>query len=284
MPPRHVGGMGITSILVHLANDPENLCRLRAAYELARLHGAHLNALYALRPPGMPYAIEGRGASTEFLRDAQEAQRERLDALKAEFDRWRQDHDIPATWIAEEGATLDLLARYSHTVDLAVVSQSEPSNLEDMIFNELPDHLAMQASCPTIVLPHHWGGTGPLGRIVLIAWNEDRPGARAVRDALPLLAVADSVVALTVESRDGDYADTDRLRAWLGRHGVDCQPQRIRRDGRNVATVILETAAGNAADLVVMGGYGHSRLQELVLGGTTQDMLSGAPVPVLMSH
>lgn len=278
------GGMGITTILVHLADDPDHLGRLRAAYELAKLHGAHLDALYVLRPPGMPYAIEGRGASAGFLRQSLEAQRERLEAVRAEFGRWLEDHDIPSTWISEEGSDLELLARHSHTADLAVVSQSEPGSLEDMIFNELPDHLAMQGSCPTIVLPHLYGGAGPLGRKVLIAWNDDRPGARAVRDALPLLAKAETVLALTVEGKDGERADTDRLRTWLGRHGIACQPLRARREGRTVATAILDAATQHVCDLVVMGGYGRSRLQELVLGGTTQAMLAGAPVPVLMSH
>ncbi len=276
--------MSLKSILVHLANDEDHLSRLRVGYELAKKHKAHLTALYVLSPVGMPYAIEGRGASFSYLQQAVEIAREKAKEVEAEFRNWCAQHPIDWEWLSEEGDHLKLLARYSHFVDVAIVSQSEPSNLEEMITNELPDHLAMVGSCPAIVLPHCYGGTGPLGRRVLVAWKDGRQCARAVRDAIPILAAAEEVVVLQVEPKEADKASGERVAKWLGMHGVTPRIVHTKRQGRAVSGAIIDAANEHHCDLAVMGGYGHSRLHELVLGGTTHDILSGVQLPVMMSH
>lgn len=276
--------MSIKSILVHLANDDDHLGRLRVGYDLARRHGAHLTALYVLSPISMPYAIEGRGASVNYLQEAVEAARDKAKVMETEFHEWCARNGVSCRWVAEEGDHLKLLARHSHYADVAIVSQTEPDNLEERIFNELPDHLAMVGSCPVIVLPHGYGGTGPLGRRILLAWKDGRQCARATRDALPFLEAADHVVVAMVEPKERDKVSSERVQEWLRLHGTPAELVHVARSGRTVATALLDTAAGHGCDLMVMGGYGHSRLHELVLGGTTHEILSGVQLPVLMSH
>ncbi len=276
--------MSIKSILVHLAADSDRLARLRVGYELARRHGAHLTALYALSPISMPSAIEGRGASFSYIQQAIEAARETAKEAEAEFHGWCETNAVACRWITEEGQHLKLLASHSHYVDLAVVSQTEPSNLEDMLFNALPDHLAMVGSCPTLILPRGYGAADAPGRRILVAWKEGRQCARATRDALPFLKVAEAVVIAMVDADERERLAGERLAGWLSLHGIQATLDCVPRTRRTIAAALLATAAQHQCDLMVMGGYGHSRLHELVLGGTTHDILSGVELPVLMSH
>jgi nucleotide-binding universal stress UspA family protein len=107
-----------------------------------------------------------------------------------------------------------------------------------------------------------------------------------VSDALPLLARAESVelVAFDPASADhGEVAAAD-VALYLARHGVKASAARQSAPGLDIGAQMLSRAADTGADLVVMGGYGHSRLRELVLGGATRSMLEAMTVPVLMSH
>lgn len=276
--------MSLTTILVHLANDEDHRSRLQVAYGLARRHDAHVTALYVATPVGMPPAIEGRGASRGYLEQATARARDRARAMEQDFAEWRDVHGMAGEWRTEEGPHLDLLARHSLYADLAIVSQCAPGSLEEMLTDALPDHLAMVGACATLVLPKGFAASDQApGRRVLVAWKPDRGCARAVRDALPLLQAAESVTVLQVAPTAAELVSGRRLVDWLARHGVTATPQRAERHGAIAETLYAEAAAGGC-DLLVMGAYGRSRLSELVLGGATRDVLSGAPLPVLMSH
>lgn len=276
--------MSLTTILVHLADDADHGARLQAAYGLARRHGAHVAALYVTTPVGMPEAIEGRGASRGYLEQATARSRDKARTIEREFGAWRQAHGMTGEWRTEEGRPLDILARHSLYADLAIVSQSDPASLEEMLTDALPDHLAMVGACATLVLPRGFvcGDAAP-GRRVLVAWKPGRECARAVRDALPLLQAAEAVTVTQVTRGAEDAASGGRLVDWLGRHGVRAAPRQAERHG-SVAETLYGEAAAACCDLLVMGAYGRSRLRELVLGGVTRDVLSGAPLPLLMSH
>lgn len=137
----------------------------------------------------------------------------------------------------------------------------------------------------------------------MVAWSDTRESARAVRDALPLLARAAYVELVSFSNGDQAHvalqqASIKRVAAYLGQHGVHAvttvltqgEPslgERMRRGWAPdvaVAEALLSHAADVNADFIVMGGYGHSRLWELVLGGVTRTMLEAMTVPVLMSH
>lgn len=274
--------MTIKSILVHLANDADHGARLQVAYGLACRHQAGITALYTATPIGMPAAIAGRGASSAYIAEAIEIAREKAALVEADFRDWSARNALPCRWIVEEGDPLELLSRQSYYADLAVVSQTDTGNLEEMLFNQLPDHLAMTGSCPTLVLPQGHDGQVP-GRRALVAWKPGRESSRAVRDALPLLRAADQVTVLTVDASEHEAASAAPLAAWLGLHDIQAQIETCAsHDG--IAQTLQDYATRHRYDLIVMGAYGHSRLRELVLGGATRDMLGGASVPLLMSH
>lgn len=276
--------MSLQSILVHLADDPDHMARLCAAYALARKHGAHVTVLYVTTPIGMPPAIEGRGASFRYIDEATARARDRAREIEREFAEWRTTHGMAGEWRTEQGQHLKTLARHSLYADLAIVSQSDPRNLEEMLFSALPDHLAMAGSCATMVLPQGYEGRDAIGRRILVAWKPGRECARAVHDALPLLQAAELVRLAQIEPDAAETASAQRIAEWLRRHGVSPEIRPIERESQSVAGALFDAAALGNCDLMVMGAYSHSRLAELVLGGTTKDVLSGAPLPVLMSH
>ena len=120
---------------------------------------------------------------------------------------------------------------------------------------------------------------------MLICWDGGIPATRAVHDALPFLRKAKTIDIVTVnEKEDASEASSAALIAHLARRDLAATPYRITADGPNIHNAILSLAADNNTDLIVMGGYGHSRLREFILGGTTRGMFESLTVPALISH
>jgi nucleotide-binding universal stress UspA family protein len=119
---------------------------------------------------------------------------------------------------------------------------------------------------------------------VMVCWDGSRPAARAVADAMPLLTRAGQVDVAIVEQAKSDEMPGADVAEHLARHGLKVTVQRIARGDLDVKDVLLNYAADSAADLVVMGGYGHSRMREFILGGVTRGMLASMTVPTLLAH
>jgi len=141
------------------------------------------------------------------------------------------------------------------------------------------------AGRPVVLVPYIEKAGLTLDR-VMVCWDGSRAGARAVGDALPLLARARAIEVVTVASerpKSDDLPGVD-IGQHLARHGLKVEVKRIVATDSDVASTLLSHAADTSADFMVMGGYGHSRLREFVLGGVTRDILQAMTVPVLMSH
>src|SRR5205807_2639441 len=121
---------------------------------------------------------------------------------------------------------------------------------------------------------------------VAVAWDHSRPAARAVSDALPLLRTAKRVLVVTVadEKRLHRPDSGVELCKHLARHGVEVTFDRVQAKGRTIGDVLEAYASGHNVDLLVMGGYGHSRLREFVLGGATRSVLARPFTWTLVSH
>jgi nucleotide-binding universal stress UspA family protein len=124
-----------------------------------------------------------------------------------------------------------------------------------------------------------------IGRIVAVAWNGRPEAARAVGVALPFLRQADAVRVLSAKTgRTGPF-EAERLTDYLLWHGITSEQTPVQqRAGEPVGAALLRTAAEVGADLLVMGGYGHSRFREVLLGGVTHYVATHAGLPVLMAH
>jgi len=123
-------------------------------------------------------------------------------------------------------------------------------------------------------------------RHVGIAWDGGRLAARALRDALPFLTSAEVVTVITVneDRQAAREASSDRVVSHLERRGITARIEQLTADRDNVQGTILSIAADTNIGLLAMGGYGHSRLKERILGGVTRGTFDWMTVPVLMSH
>ena len=174
--------------------------------------------------------------------------------------------------------------RAARFADLAVVPTPYGKNrgAEDVIVLEA---LLFNASCPTLIVPD--GNKPSMPDNVVIGWNESAEALRAVRASMPFLKAAKAVHVAVIDPPGHGPERSDpggALAVMLARHGVNCDIQVMSRGSMSIAETLSKHATETASQLLVMGGYGHSRFREAVLGGATRDMLENAKVPVLMAH
>jgi nucleotide-binding universal stress UspA family protein len=177
----------------------------------------------------------------------------------------------------------DAFATRARAFDLAVVPQPEGDGLWE---RELVEAVLFGSGRPALIVPYIHRGEAQIER-VLVAWDGSKEAARAVHDALPLLRRAEAVEVLTIhtERRRADaFIPGADLATHLVRHGLQVSAKGLDGIGIGVTEALLSHAADTEVDLVVMGGYAHSRLRRLVFGGATSGILSAMTSPVLMAH
>ncbi|VTU21942.1 universal stress protein [Variovorax sp. PBL-E5] len=285
--------MELGTILVHLDHSERCLARVGLAVRLARARGWHVVGLIptglrdgAIAPDAHPMrSPEFIGASADYLRL-------RADATAHLFKQIVRDSgQVSHEARLVDGGSADALIDHGHASDLIVVGQvdqarSDHDKTADATPRDLPGQAMLHSGRPVLVVPCA-GHFEEVGRKVMVAWDGTREAAMALRDSLPLLDPAARVMLISMRN-ERDAPDPRRLcvpetLAWLRRHGIDAQAEE-----RVTALCITETlrvcAAHFGADLVVMGGFGHTRFREAMLGGTTREMLARAKLPVLISH
>jgi nucleotide-binding universal stress UspA family protein len=281
--------MSYKDLLVVLDSDSPARGRITLAAALAERFEAHLVGLYPLpmlqRPRELGYYDPA--LLDPFFEELERTARAAADKVREQFEHVTRLHGLSAEWrVIPEGPEADpaLHARY---VDLAILGQLDPDRGEGETIRPRPDRVTLASGRPVLVVPYA-GAFENIGRRVLIGWNATREAARAVSDAMPLLAAAEIVTVLTVDPREGPHGDGELpgadISLHLARHGVKAEIERTVSADLPVGDVLLSRAADLGADLLVMGAYGHSRARELLLGGATRSLLRSMTVPVLMSH
>ena len=182
--------------------------------------------------------------------------------------------------LASAGQQFGLIAR---RFDLAVIGQAEPevSTVDDII----AETTLFESGRPIIIVPYIQKAPMKLDR-VMVCWDGGRPAARAIGDAMPLLAKAGKVEIVIVSNDPGkqDEIEGVDMARHLARHGLKIDVQRLARGDTDIADALLSHAADSGADFMVMGGYGHSRLRQFILGGVTRSIFQSMTIPVLMAH
>jgi nucleotide-binding universal stress UspA family protein len=189
----------------------------------------------------------------------------------------------PLTITASLAGAGEQFGRIARRFDLAVVGQAEPetSTIDDII----AETTLFESGRPMIVVPYIQKGPLKLDR-VMVCWDGSRQAARAIGDAMPLLAKAGKVEIVIIANEPGkqDEIEGVDMGQHLARHGLKVDLERIPGGDVDVADALLSHAADSGADFLVMGGYGHSRLREFVLGGVTRSIFRSMTIPALMAH
>jgi nucleotide-binding universal stress UspA family protein len=253
------------------------------AVSTAALFGAHVSGLaFALEPPVGSLGDSVSSAIFDTYHAQQKAAAERAAAAFEDGARRASvsfDRRVLFDTAPDAAETFGLAARH---YDLSVVAQVQPQ--DDGMENLMIQAALFDSGRPVLVVPYIQKEGIKLGR-VMVCWDGSRSAARAVADALPLLQRAGQVDVVTVDAKErrNDLRGA-QIAEHLARHKIKVDLNNLVAPDSEAADVILSRAADSEADLIVMGGYGHSRLREFVLGGVTRSMLGAMTAPVLMAH
>lgn len=276
--------MSYKTILVHIDAGKRCAPRVDVGIRLAQQHDAHLVALYAIapfEPPGYAIAEMGpaiieaqRSVAANGLARAERAFNDQVSAAGLGNAEWRSAIDV----------LVDAMTMHARYADLVVIGQTDAAEDSD-VPRDFPERLVLAAGRPVLILPNV-GNFATIGKRILVAWNASREATRAVTDAVPLLQRADNVHVMAVNPKAREHGSVPGadIGLYLARHGVRVEVKTDHGAEIDVGNELLSRAADLDADLIVMGGYGHSRLKEWVLGGATRTILESMTVPVLMSH
>ncbi len=275
----------VKDIVVNLTGGAPQEFAADYAISLAKLFDAHIAGIGFIYEPVIPGSVLG-GIPTDLI----EAQRdENTKAAKAATNRFEAaagqaglSAEVRILDASVAGAA-DLFGRIARRFDLAVVGQARPK--EGASEELLIEGALFESGRPVVVVPYVQTRAVTLER-VLVCWDGSRPATRAIADALPFLrrAKAIDIVAVSGErGKGGELAGTNMAR-HLARHGLEVALKRVAAGNVDVPSAIASHAAETGADFMVMGGYGHSRLREFILGGVTRTILTSSTIPVLMSH
>ncbi len=256
------------------------------AISTAAALSAHLTGIVFQYEPIVPVMVDMYGVPPEVI-ESQRVQNEEL----AKTTREKFHAAIQGTAVSGEAHALNasadgapgMLASMARRFDLSVVAQPEP---DDTALGRLFIEAALfESGRPLLIVPYIQTAGLKLGR-VMVCWDGSRSAARAVGDALPFLlrAKITEVTIVSAERTKSDEMPGADIAHHLARHGATVEVNRITAGDIDVANTILSRAADASADLLVMGGYGHSRMREFILGGVTRGILASMTVPTLMSH
>jgi nucleotide-binding universal stress UspA family protein len=273
--------MTLKDLLVLVDSDAASRQRMEYALDMAARFDARVTAMALIPHPYVP-AMVGVHIPPDLVQaQVREGERVAEQALRAAEEAARA-HGRPLVPLTAAGPLEQLERSFiqaAHLADICLVGQPDEASIAF-----LAETAFLRTGRPAIIVPATGAKPGPVRR-AMIGWNGSREATRAVHDALPLLREAERTIVLSVDMpADGETASGSDLAAHLARHGVRAEAASLPGGGLGAGNAILARAADESIDLLVMGGYGRSRMRELVLGGATRQVLAQISLPTLMSH
>lgn len=288
--------MPLKTILVPLAGTDSDPVALNAAFAVAGAFDAHVDALFVKLDPRDAVPMLGEGMSgamvDEIMRAAEGEAITHLGVARRHFDAAVRAgavelRDVPAglegpsaRWREETGRVEEVVPQEGRLADLLVFAHTALDR--DTQAYATVETALLGTGRPLLLVPRALPER--IGRTVVVAWNGNRESARAVAGAMPFIQNADTVHVLTAETSATTAASGRRIADYLAWHGVNIQLTILHPGSEPVGQAIMNKATALGGDLLVMGGYGHSRMRELILGGVTRYVMNHTGLPVLMAH
>lgn len=274
---------GFRDIIVPLAEHANATATNAYALSLAREFGASVTGLAFAFDPIIPVSgpFDGVPANlVEELAAKSEAEaRKNAEALEREA----KEYGLQAiTKLVHTGfrESEDHFAEATRSFDLAIVPQNKP---DEETLPDFAEAALFHSGRPVLVVPYIQKTALSLSR-VLVGWDGSRSAARAMSDAWPLLTRAKNVNVITIGHGERPERLQKDLSEHLAKHNITAKFDILAGEDIDAGNAILSHAADVQADMLVIGGYGHSRLREWVLGGVTRTVLQTMTVPTLLSH
>ncbi len=278
--------MAFKTVLIVVGVD-RNDAEVDRAAGIAEALGAHLSVLVlgiAPPPPSSPYGVVSNDIWSSEIREGQSVAQARAVAVESRLAARDLSTSVQSQYI-DRATVATLVARFARYADVTLISPQAEG--VDLMQSWVTNGALFESGRPVVLLP-----PGPVVfpkiRRVMIAWDASVEASKAVRDSIELMQGAEEVYAVLIDpvpSFEGHGPEPGAdLATYLGRHGISLQVHRMPKEGREVADILQRAANDMAVDLIVMGGFGHSRLRQRIFGGTTTSMIKETAAPVLMAH
>ncbi|WP_024341984.1 universal stress protein [Bradyrhizobium japonicum] len=273
--------MTIATVMVYVDPDQQAEGQVRIARDVADRFGASLIGVsaFAVEPPFVAEGVIIKETTADDLKRMRSALSDKeqwfrtVAALPKERVEWRCGVEYPTTFLTNEARSADL-----------VVVRRTQEKMDQFHFID-PAEAMMRMGRPTLLVPDHVPTLS--ADHVLVGWKDSREARIAVRDALPFLSRASQVTIVEICTSDEQDQARHRVRdvaKYLQAHAVKCQGDVRVHMAEPDAHQLVRVAKDEGADLIVTGGYGHSRLGEWMFGGMTHGLMNEAAVCVMMSH
>lgn len=275
----------IKRVLVYTYGDQSHRHSIGAAARLAANNGATLTGLF-VKPDFAAYASVYGNYSLDLTQPFRDLQKEYATTAKSDFDEIVEEFDIGSQW--HEVEQFETTPKPSNYADIIFVSQPKPKSTVNFNDTDFVDALITDTGLPTIVIPHGWSAN-TFAKSPVLGWKECREAVGAVRHALPLMRKADNVDIVSVRKAtdlNEELIEGIEISEYLTEHQVKTEYFTVRMDAgdRRAADTLLRHVKDRGRDLIIIGGYSHSRIREVILGGMTRDLVKNSTVPVLLSH
>jgi nucleotide-binding universal stress UspA family protein len=280
--------MAIKDIFLPLVGEPDAaaVAAIDKCVAVAGDFGARITAMAVeqdvlVRPKVMISDDLDNTAAVEALRSVSDARGllKAFDAAAARFGV-RNEQRLSRLAASDIPGNVAICARLN---DLSLM----PVKTDDGRSEKIVERLIFESGRPILMCPEEFAAELSIAfDDVVIAWDHTAPAARAVADALPILQSAASVriITATDDKTPEELASGAALANHLAEHGIRATFETVRIDGSSVGKVFEAYVTANAIDLLVMGAYRHSRLNEMVWGGATKTVIGKPPCWVMMSH
>jgi nucleotide-binding universal stress UspA family protein len=270
-------------ILVFLDDGATNAERVKAAFYLAKAHGANLTgvSLASLKP------THAKASDDKAMTRMAE---ELAHKLVEEFTQAATQADLAVNTIiifGDADTSALKMAHYARNFDLVMLRQPNPARDNFSRLQEFAEQTMLHSGRPVFFMPYIGAHHIPC-RKAMIAWDGTPTANRAVPDAIPMLTGAKEVIILVVDSKKQIKGEhdmmTENLASHLENHKINVRVMHVNPGTFDIPTTILNEIADNDIDILIMGGYGTPSLQQKIFGGVTRSLLSTMITPVFMSH
>ena len=278
-------------IMVHLDGTAEDESRLGFAECLVHPLEGHITGIFSNLLPDSAWmgATESSGTVVKMLMDMEDQARADGDKKFALLsERLKRLAAVSELRRVEAGAyqITRAVTSLARTSDVFVMSRPHGAKADER-WTDMLETILFDSGRSVIAVPPNYRKFGPIRRI-LVTWQDNRETTRALHEAMPLIGRAETTRLLIVDDekkrREAHEAPAADIARHLHRHGAAVEVSEVDLPGRAASDRILKAADEFAPDIIVMGGYGHSRFREWILGGTTRDMLTRCEIPLFIAH
>jgi nucleotide-binding universal stress UspA family protein len=281
--------MSYRSIIVFLDHGKQSRARLTVALQLAEAHNAHLTGIYLYYIPFDP--SKNHAVSAPLLTEYKKELMHQEKFSYEDFVTSCTNSQVKHHWIAATIFEVTAAIAYARCCDIVIAGQFDPHDSYNTMDQGFMARLLIAVGRPVLIVPRHETQINIAFPHILVAWNGSRDSTRALTDALPLLKRAEHITLITANKTIQKISDQSTIPppdilAYLRHHELNATVIEQIDPCKDDGDWILARSGGLDlhADLIVAGAYGHTRVNEFLLGGVTRTLLHNAITPVLMSH